>query len=469
MISPRPNSEFVVADLAANEYEREPVPPSRQKGWKGFLGMYAGEHAAGTEFMIGPLFLAAGVSAFDLIFGLLLGNVLAMLSWAFICAPLAVKYRVTLYYKMEQICGIRLVTIYNLANGILFCFLAGAMISVSATAVGVPFQMQMPGLGDWLPNSVGWVVAVIAVGAVISVVAALGYDAVARFSNIASPWMVLIFLACGLVTLPKLGVESIGDFWTIAQTRIWVGGEPMVGQMKFTFWHVVFFAWFCNAAMHFGLADMSVLRYAKKWYHGFSSGTGVFVGHYMAWIAASLLYAWQLLRDPANTSVAPGPMAYEAVGVAGLICVVVAGWTTANPTIYRAGLAFQAVLPRSSRFTVTVIAGVIATIGAIFPALVMQLLGFVGLYGLILMPMGAVIFANAWVFPRLGITPDAAVANGWKWNWAAAGAWGLSLAICAVLMLGFGVDVFFLALPGWIICGIAFVIFSKLQERPKPL
>ena len=26
--------------------------------------MYAGEHAAGTEFMIGPLFLTAGVSAF---------------------------------------------------------------------------------------------------------------------------------------------------------------------------------------------------------------------------------------------------------------------------------------------------------------------------------------------------------------------------------------------------------------------
>jgi purine-cytosine permease-like protein len=466
MMSSHTKSDEVVRTRKVNEFEREPVPESQQKGWRGFLGMYAGEHAAGTEFMIGPLFLAAGVSAFDLIFGLLLGNVLAMLSWAFICAPLAVKHRLTLYYKLEQICGVRLVTLYNLANGILFCFLAGAMISVSATAVGVPFQMQMPGLGDWMPNSLGWVVAVIAVGAVISVVAALGYNAVAKFGNIASPWMVLIFLACGIVTLPKLGVESIGDFWNIAQTRIWVGGEPMVGQMKFTFWHVVFFAWFCNAAMHFGLADMSVLRYAKKWYHGFASGTGVFVGHYMAWIAASLLYAWQLLRDPSNTSVSPGPMAYEAVGIAGLICVVVAGWTTANPTIYRAGLAFQAVLPRSSRFTVTLIAGAIATIGAIFPALVMQLLGFVGLYGLILMPMGAVIFANAWIFPRLGIVPDAALANDWKWNWAAAAAWGFALAICGVLMFGFGVDVFFLALPGWIICGTAFVIFSKLQQRP---
>jgi len=37
--------------------------------------MYAGEQAAGIEFMIGPLFLTAGVSAFDLIIGLLLGNI----------------------------------------------------------------------------------------------------------------------------------------------------------------------------------------------------------------------------------------------------------------------------------------------------------------------------------------------------------------------------------------------------------
>ena len=56
------------------EYERQPIPASKWKGWKSFLGMYAGEHAAGTEFVIGPLFLTAGVSAFDLIVGLLLGK-----------------------------------------------------------------------------------------------------------------------------------------------------------------------------------------------------------------------------------------------------------------------------------------------------------------------------------------------------------------------------------------------------------
>ena len=79
----------------SEEYERQPVPQSKLKGWKSFLGMYAGEHAAGTEFMIGPLFLTAGVSAFDLLVGLLVGNLMAVLSWRFLTAEVAVKRRLT--------------------------------------------------------------------------------------------------------------------------------------------------------------------------------------------------------------------------------------------------------------------------------------------------------------------------------------------------------------------------------------
>ncbi len=53
------------------------------------------------------------------------------------------------------------------------------MITVSATAVGVWFKFPMPGLNDLYPNSVGWVVAVAAVGGVIAIVAAFGYKMVA--------------------------------------------------------------------------------------------------------------------------------------------------------------------------------------------------------------------------------------------------------------------------------------------------
>lgn len=48
------HQQVITAENASGEFEREPVPASKLKGWKSFLGMYAGEHAAGTEFMIGP-------------------------------------------------------------------------------------------------------------------------------------------------------------------------------------------------------------------------------------------------------------------------------------------------------------------------------------------------------------------------------------------------------------------------------
>ena len=98
----------------------------------------------------------------------------------------------------------------------------------------------------------------------------------------------------------------------------------------------------------------------------------------MAWIAASVLYAVQLHQDPGNTAVLPGPLAYRACGLAGLLAVVLAGWTTANPTLYRAGLAFQSLVPTSSRFVVTLVTGLLASLSAGFGVTGLALAAFLG-------------------------------------------------------------------------------------------
>ncbi len=470
-----------------NEYEREPVPPGARLHFKSFLGMYAGEHTAGTELMIGPLFVAAGVSAFDVVGGLIVGNLLAVLSWVFMTAPIAARARLTLYYQLEQICGRRLVTLYNLANGVMFCFLAGAMITVSATAVGVWFKFPMPGFTDWYPNSVGWVLAVLGVGALISLVACYGYKVVAHVANIAAPWMVIVFIAFGLVSLKDfinatgVSIGGAGDLWALADNEIWRGGEPLPGNVKFTFWHVMFFAWFCNMAMHIGMSDLTVLRYAKKSWYAIAAGAGMYLGHFLAWLAASMLFAFQLhaaglVSETAIEAAAtagtlpaplPGPLAYGACGIAGLICVIVAGWTTANPTIYRAGLAFQAIVPRSSRFAVTLGTGALATVAAIFPALAMKLLGFVALYGLLLMPMGAVIFIDFWLMGRLGLRSAYAAWSRTNFNWAAGLTWALTLGICWALVTFTKMQIFFVSLPGWFIAAALYIGLSMLYQRRK--
>ncbi len=461
------------ATLQSEEFERQAVPASRWKSWKSFLGMYAGEHAAGTEFMIGPLFLTAGVSAFDLIIGLLIGNFLAVLSWRFLTAEIAVQHRLTLYYQLEKICGKNLVSFYNVANGLLFCFLAGAMITVSATAVGVPFDMEMPKLTDTMPTGISWVVIVLAIGAIISVIAARGYDTVSKAANVMSPFIVLAFLACGIVALGQLGVKNFSDFWDI-----WgEGSDPFPGQIKYTFWHVVLWSWFCNAAMHIGMSDLSVFRYAKDASIGWTTAAGMYVGHYMAWIAAALLYAVYLqspeaqgfLSDGQAPPVAPGPLAYNAIGIFGIIAVIIAGWTTANPTIYRAGLAFQALIPKASTFWVTMLAGAIATIAGLFPAFAMKLLDFVALYGFILAPVGAIIVFEHFFADRVGIVKNYAEKAGISFNIAVLLAWGLSFGFFYSIAVTQGIFLSFLTLPAWLTCGLLFLGLSKYFQGRKPV
>src|SRR5256886_8342741 len=189
---------------AINEFDREPVPPERLQGPGSFMGLYAGEHLAGTEFVIGPLFVADGVAALDLVLGLLVGNLLAVLSWAFITAPIATRTRLNLYWHLRKITGPNLLFVYNIVNALMFCFLAGSMISVAATAVGLPFGMTMPKLNDVYPNSVGWVLVVLLVGTAVTALAILGFQKIAAAGQVASPWMFMVFVAAAIFSKPRI-------------------------------------------------------------------------------------------------------------------------------------------------------------------------------------------------------------------------------------------------------------------------
>jgi len=452
---------------ATGEFEREPVPEKALLGPGKFWGMYAGEHAAGTEFMIGPLFLAAGASLQDLILGLLLGNALAVLTWRYLVTPIAVAKRMTLYYQLERIAGGGLVKFYNFVNGILFCFLAGAMVTVSASAVGIPFNIfyEVPEatFGFGAPS---FTFLVIIVGTVMAIVAAAGYEMVARVANIAAPWMICIFAACGIVSLAQMEVTSFavlteGQFWSDAIDFV----QEKEGEKKFTFGQIVIFAWLCNGAMHFGMADLSIFRFARKPSSGWAPAIGMFLGHYMAWIAAALMLAAQIKLSQ-DHSANPGALAWGALGWTGIICVVIAGWTTANPTIYRAGLAFQGMIPKAPRATMTLVAGAVATLAGAFPNLSAQLLGFVGTYGTVLGPMGAVIVVDYYLMKRMGLNEDYALKSGSPINVAVLIAW--LLPVCVGLYLIFQKDLFaaYAVIPAWLACGVIYLLISKVTQKP---
>jgi len=461
------------------EFEREPVSQNKLQPGKHFAGVFAGEHVAGTEFVIGALFVVWGASAFDIFVGLLLGNLMAVLTWTFICAPIAVRTRLTLYWYLRKIAGPVTTTVYNVLNAVLFCILAGCMITVSASAVRIPFGIEEQ--TGWFPTDIRFILVVIGVGAVVVTLAILGFKKLAQFAEICSPWMFLMFIAGAVAMLPGLAAKELGgqigsfqDFWTLANKSIWTGVAP-AGNPQITFWQVAAFAWICNLAMHGGLSDMALLRYAKKTSYGLYSAFGMFLGHYLAWICAGIMgAATAIILGKTMGELDAGGVASQALGVSGIIAVVIAGWTTSNPTLYRAGLAFQAVTPGWPRWLVTLVAGAVTTAIACSPFVFTKLLDFVGYYGLLLMPVGAIVFVEHWIFPKIGLTQFWASRKKLLVSWPALLSWGIAIAAALILEQTGILHLFFLFVPVWVLTAMLYIIFAsmvgareKFDEQPE--
>jgi NCS1 family nucleobase:cation symporter-1 len=121
--------------------------------------------------------------------------------------------------------------------------------------------------------------------------------------------------------------------------------------------------------------------------------------------------------------------------------------------------------PKSKRTVMTLIAGLIATVAGAFPTLSAQLLGFVGTYGTILGPMGAVIFVDFWLMKRFGLRNEYAKTTGSSFNPAVLIAWLLPVAVGLFLIFQKGVFAIYLVIPCWIACGLLYIILSKLTQK----
>lgn len=490
-MDPTHESTLVERLDALYEYDREPVDESKLYGWRTFIAMFSSEHIAGTEFVLGTLLVQHGVTAFDVFVGLALGNILAVLSWALMCAPIAVKERLTVYWQIRKVAGPYLTVLYSGLFAIVLCLLAGAMVSVSTTAVASVADIPSPNYaaGDRIPSP-AWITVAIGVGTVIAVLAVLGFERLSHFAKVVAPWMPFVFLAGALASLPSLGVTGLNNFWEIANEKIWTG-EPEEGHLAYGFWSCVGLAWLCNITQHMGMGDVTIFRYAKKWQMGFCSAFGMFLGHYMAWICSGILCAAFMHSELAGgvdqPNPTPGNIAWLGAGYAGIVCVVLAGWTTANPTLYRAGLAFQVATPNWRRWAVTLMAGVVMIITACIPAVIHYLDRIVAYYGLFFMPLGAFIFIDFWVFPRIGLAKYYAERRGLLASWPAAVGWFGSFAICFLLYIkdhyenmhwvnqhlplflaDYKADLFSQVLPAWIIAVVLYTLCSLVQQKLSP-
>jgi NCS1 family nucleobase:cation symporter-1 len=198
----------------------------------------------------------------------------------------------------------------------------------------------------------------------------------------------------------------------------------------------------------------------------------MYLGHYLAWITAGVMgAAAAFVAGRPLVALDSGDIASQALGVAGALAVVVAGWTTANPTLYRAGLALQVVSPNWPRWKVTLIAGAITTLMACSPFVFTKLLDFVGVYGVLLMPVGAIVFAEHWIFPRVGLTQFWASRRGLTLSWPALAAWFGAVGLGVWLWQSGTLHLFFLAIPVWLLTAILYIAFAAVagaRDKPAP-
>jgi len=298
---------------------------------------------------------------------------------------------------------------------------------------------------------------------------------VAEFATICTPWLMVMFTAGGMVLIPSLNetltgyttLASFSDFVNLAGTTVFTGinaeGEPGIGLVE-----VIGFAWAANTFAHFGLIDMALLRYARKSIYGLCTATGMMFGHYVAWISAALMgAATASIMKLSIAVVSPGDVAYYALGATGFIIVIIAGWTTANPNLYRAGLAAQAVFPNIPRQKVTLAVGAVVVVGSCFPFIYRQILPILAYAGLVLVPIGGIVFAEQHIFPRLGYKTNWHRLKGLKDNKPALITW----AIC--LVFGFGLDAIgiiyfvYLFLPTWVVAIVCYTLLAKSAGADK--
>lgn len=452
-----------------------PVADREQSGVGNFIGLYGGEHIAATEFVIGATLVQYGCSASDIIIGLAIGNILAVLTFTFLCATIATDTRLTLYSYLHRILGEKMQKVYNLVWGIGFSALGAAGICISATAIRRIFNVPIQ--HEWYPTNIKFVLIVIVLGAVITIIAAKGFEAVAKFASTCVPWMIALFFLGIIITLPQLleatgfgELRSFSDLVRLLNEHVWVA-QPIEGGAQLGIIHVIGFAWTCNVAWHFALNDMSLLRFAKNYKYGYTSAVGMFIGHFFAWISAGIMGATAsiLLNTPLG-ALDSGEVTFAVLGYSGLLGVIIAGWTTANPTFYRVTLSLNAIFKKLSHKQVTYISGALITLAACFP-IVQRAADILTFLGLAVEGVGAICITEHYIFPKIGYTRYWNMYRKKDVNWAATISWGISILFVIILIFTKPIHQNFWFIPNYIIPMISYIILARFmgakEKYPK--
>jgi NCS1 family nucleobase:cation symporter-1 len=91
-----------------------------------------------------------------------------------------------------------------------------------------------------------------------------------------------------------------------------------------------------------------------------------------------------------------------------------------------------------------------------------RLLEFVGYLGILLMPVGAIVFTEHWIFPRIGLTRYWVSHKKLSISWPAVVSWAIAVVVSIILEQSGILHLFYLFVPIWLLSMLLYIIFACL-------
>lgn len=93
----------------------------------------------------------------------------------------------------------------------------------------------------------------------------------------------------------------------------------------------------------------------------------------------------------------------------------------------------------------------------------MNIMTIVNIIVLIVPSVGAIVFAEHWIIPKIGGTRYWAAYKGWNINYAGLAAWLLALAFVAVMTVTKAMHSYFMFLPTYLLAMVSYIILACLM------
>jgi cytosine permease len=423
--------------MNSSDYEHGSVPADQRKSWLSIAAVWIAIGIDLSGAFLG-IELASGMEFWPAITATVLGSLLLGLL-AMACAYVGAATGLSTAMISRAVFG-------KVGGAVLAVALAVSLLGWFAVQAGFFGQnaqiafVELTGLDAPI-----WVFTL--VGGVLMVVTALwGYRSISRLSSVAVP-LLLLLLVLGVV----FAVANRG------------GGELLAPvESVFTFGGAVSLVMGIFILGVVSAPDMA--RWAKTPRHAMAAGfVGFFFGNSIIIVVAIVLARIVGASELMTIYFMLG------LGLAAVVVLILAQWTTNTTNIYSSALSFSAVNGRLNRRTLTIVGGVIGIVIAVLGA-ADYFVPFLSAIGIVIAPYGGVYLASFLAERRTGrFASDVTVGTVDLW---AVASWviGILAALATTSPadgLGLGLFAFTTipALDGLVVGFVAYVVLSFVRRR----